>query len=92
MEVESESPHISPGRWWHDEKQFIFSTSTGSMEGVAGNRRRWARPFDIKQLLQINQSVIGIGKVDSVVQLVQEFRSVARQKVENIDMAFLKSA
>ena len=25
------NPHFSPGRWWHDEKQFIFSTLIGSI-------------------------------------------------------------
>ena len=25
------SPHFSPGRWNHDEKQFIFSTLIGPM-------------------------------------------------------------
>ena len=30
------SPHISPGRWWRDEKELIFSTLIGSMERACG--------------------------------------------------------
>ena len=30
------NPHFSPGRWWHDEKQFIFSTLIGSIKGLVG--------------------------------------------------------
>ena len=38
------NPHFSPGRWWHDEKQFIFSTLIGSIYRARGYRLRWARP------------------------------------------------
>ena len=37
------NPHFSPGRWNHDEKQFIFSTLIGPIVRACRYRLRWAR-------------------------------------------------